>query len=196
MPATTANTSDQVLVGSSGTVYVGTPSLITAPTDSDSALDTDFTQLGFISEEGVVVQDSKDVTEIKAWQSPYPVRRLVTERAFQVSFSLEQWNWLTLPFAMGGGTLTEPGAGEYKYTPPDADDLDERSMVIQWSDPTAGAGTRDYRLYIPRGIVVEPVEFNVRRTENAMFPITFAAIFNGTDPIYSLFTDDPAFEVA
>lgn len=190
-PASTANQSGQLLVGSSGTVYVGTPASVTAPTDSDSALDADLIQLGFITEDGVTIRDSKEITDIKSWQNPYPTRRLVTGRAFEVSFALQQWHWASLPFAMGGGTLTEPTSGEYKYTPPDADDLDERCMVIQWAD-----GARDYRLWIPTGIVTEQVEANIKRSDAAVFPITFAANFDGTNPPYTLFTDDPAFEVA
>lgn len=191
MPASTAPSSDQVLVGASGTVYVAAYNLITAPTAYDSALDADLVQLGYLTEDGVSIKDSKDVTEIKAWQTPYPVRRLITGRTFEVSFSLEQWNWQSLPFALGGGILTEPTAGKYKYTPPDADDLDERGMVIDWAD-----GTKLYRLFIPRGIVTEQVETNIKRTDAAVFPITFAAIFDGTNPTYTLFTNDPAFEVS
>lgn len=192
MPASTAPSSDQILVGASGTVYIGAYAAVTAPTAWDSALDVDLVQVGYISEDGVTLRDSKDVTEIRAWQSPYPVRRVVTSRVFEVSFAMEQWNWQSLPFALGGGTLSEPTAGKYKYIPPDADDLDEKSMVVDWAD----GATKTYRLYMPRGIVTEPVEINVKRTENAMFPINFAAVFDGTNPPYTLFTNDPAFEVA
>lgn len=103
MPAaSTAPSSDQVLVGSSGTVYVG-PTTITAPTAHDTAVDALWVQLGYVTEDGISIKDSKDVTELKAWQTPYPTRRLVTGRMFEVSFSLEQWNWNNIPFAFGGG---------------------------------------------------------------------------------------------
>lgn len=189
MPAATSPSSSQVLVGASGTVYLA-PVATAAPTDSGTALNVGFIEQGFISPDGVTIRDSKDVTEIGAWQSPYPVRRLVTGRQFEVEFALEQVNWSSLPFAMGGGTLTEPTPGEYKYTSPDADDLDPRAMVIEWADGAA----RNYRLYIPQGIVTAQVEFTVKRDEAVMFPITFGAIYDGTNPIYSLFSDDVAFE--
>lgn len=191
-PASTANAASQTLIGASGTVYVGTPgATITAPTSEVSVLDTDFVELGFVSEDGVKFRDSKDVGSLRAWQTPYDVRRFVTGRDFEVEFALEQWNWHTVPFAFGGGTLTEPTPGHYKFVPPDADDLDERALVVDWVD-----GARKYRLFLPRGLVTTPVEVNIKRDEGAMFPITFGAIFDGTNPAFAIFTDDAAFEVA
>lgn len=188
--ASTAPASGQVLVGASGTVYLA-PVATAAPTSESSALNAAFIEQGFISADGVTIRDSKDVAEVTAWQTPYAVRRLVTGRTFEVEFALEQVNWSSLPFAMGGGTLSEPTAGHYKYLPPDADDLDPRAMVIEWAD----GASRNYRLYIPQGIVTAPVEFTVKRDEAAMFPITFGAIFDGTNDVYTLFSDDVAFEV-
>lgn len=191
MPASTANAAGQTLIGASGTVYVGTPgATITAPNAERSVLDTDFVEVGFISEDGVTFRDSKEMGELPAWQTPYPVRRFVTSRAFEADFAMEQWNWHTVPIAFGGGTLTEPTSGHYKYVPPDADDLDERAVVIDWVD-----GTRRYRLYIPKCIVTAPVEVNVKRDEGAMFPVTVGAIFDGTSNPFEIYTDDPAFEV-
>lgn len=190
--ASTGNASGQTLIGASGTVYIGTPgATVTAPTAERSTPDSDLVEVGFISEDGVKFRDSKDVGALKAWQTPYDVRRFVTGRNFEVEFSMEQWNWHTLPLAFGGGTLTEPTSGHYKYVPPDADDLDERALVIDWVD-----GTRSYRLWVPKGIVTAQVEVNVKRDEGAMFPVTFGAIFDGTNPAFTIFTDDAAFEVS
>lgn len=183
MPADT----DEIVVGGSGTVYVA-PVATTAPVDSDSALAGGFVDLGYVTEDGITFTDTKDVSDLNAWQSFYPVRRIITSRASSVSFALEQWNEVTTVFAFGGGTITNLGGGEYKYTPPDADDLDERALVVDWVD-----GTKNYRLYMPRGIVMEAVETNVTRTDRAVLPITFGAISDGATAPYLLFTDDPAF---
>jgi len=190
--ASTTPASGQTLIGANGTVYVGTPgATITAPTSEASAVDSDMIQVGFISEDGVLFRDSKDMGELKAWQTPYAVRRFVTGRNFEAEFSMEQWNWHTIPFAFGGGTLTEPTAGHYKYVPPDAGDIDPRALIIDWND-----GTRLYRLWVPQGIVTAPVEVNIKRDEGAMFPVVFGAIFDGTNNPFELFTDDVAFEAA
>lgn len=192
MAASTANASGQTLIGASGAVYVGTPgATITAPTSEASVLDTDLVEVGFITVDGIKFRDSKDVGSLKAWQTPYDVRRFVTGRSFELSFSLEQWNWHTIPFVFGGGTLTEPTAGHYKFVPPDEDALDPRAVVVDWND-----GTRLYRLWVPQGIVTDAVEVNIKRDEGASFPITFGAIFDGTSNPFEIYTDDAAFEVA
>jgi len=192
MPASTANAAGQTLIGASGTVYVGTPgATITPPTSEVSAVDADLVQVGFISEDGIKFRDAKQMGELKAWQTAYPVRRFVTGRSFEAEFSMEQWNWHTVPLAFGGGTLTEPTPGKYKYVPPDADDIDPRAIIIDWVD-----GIRKYRLWVPNGIVTAPVEVNIKRDEGAMFPVVFGAIFDGTSNAFELYTDDVAFEVA
>lgn len=190
--AATTNASGQTLIGASGTVYVGTPgATITAPTTEVSTVDTDLLPVGFITTDGIKFRDAKDVGSLKAWQTPYDVRRFVTGRSFELSFSLEQWNWHTIPFVFGGGTLTEGTAGHYKFVPPDADDLDPRAVVVDWVD-----GIRKYRLWVPNGIVIDAVEVNIKRDEGSAFPITFGAIFDGTSNAFELYTDDAAFEVA
>lgn len=188
--ASTANDGADTLIGASGTVYVApSTATVTAPAAERDTLDTDLVELGFITPDGVTITDEKEVFDVHAWQSPYPVRKGVSGRKFSVKFALEQWNWTTLPFAIGGGTLTIPTAGHYKLVPPDADDLDVRAMVIDWVD-----GTRKYRLWLPQGIVSAPVEWTVKRDEPAVFPITFETIYTGSLNAWELFTDDANFQ--
>lgn len=183
--------SSQVVVGANGQVYVA-PTSETAPDDVGTALAGAWQELGFVSEDGATFTEGKDITDINAWQSFYPVRRIITARNVTVSFALHEWSAANIEFALGGA-VTDNG-DEFVYTPPSPDDLDERSLVLQWQD-----STKNYRLYIPRGIVSENVEVNLTRTGAADLPITFAATDPGTDglggtlDIYTLFTDDPAF---
>jgi len=188
MPATTDNENSQVHIGADGTVYIADVGT-TGPTTEVSALDAAFAPVGLITEDGLSIQDSKNVNEKGAWQSRYAVKRWVTTRGFSISFTLEQINWLTWPFAMGGGNLTEPTLGHFKYEPPEPSELDERSMVIDWEEDVF-----HYRMWIPMGIVTENVEFNVQAGDTIMLPIAFGAIFDGTNKIYTFFTDDPAFD--
>lgn len=182
------NNADEVVVGANGQIYVGATGQA-EPTDATTALVGTYSQLGFVSEDGVSFTDSKTVEAIGAWQSFYAIRRIITGRELTVSFQLRQWNDATVPFALGGGTVTEPSPGEYTYTPPAPETIDERSLILDWQD-----GDKNYRLWIPRGMVTENVETNLTRTAAADLPITFAAISDGADDAYILFTDDPAFE--
>lgn len=180
-----ANDSGDIVVAGNGQVHVAVVGS-TAPTDADSALSAAWTHLGLISEDGATFTDSKDIENIGAWQSFYPVRRIVTGRDAMVSFVLRQWNEQTVPFALGGGTIT--GTTDFTYTPPEPEDIDERAMCVTWQD-----GDRDFRLYIPKGMVTENVETNLTRTSAADLPITFGATpESGNDP-YLLFTNDLTF---
>jgi hypothetical protein len=184
-----SNDAAQVVVGANGSVWVAATSG-GAPTDVATPLDGDWTDLGFISEDGATFTEGKDITDIGAWQSFYPIRRIITGRSIQLSFALRQWNKDTIEFALGGAV--EENTGEFKYTPPSPEEFEERAVILEWAD-----GTKAYRLYMPRGIVSESVETSLVRTAAADLPVTFAA----TDPgagvdAYTLFTDDPAFAAA
>lgn len=181
---------DQILVGANGSIYVA-PTGSTEPTDATSALDAAFIDLGAISENGAAIQDAKTLQPIRIWQSFYPVRRVITERDFTLTFALAEWSKDTVELAFGGA-VTEPdptGApGEYKMTPPSPETIDERCMVLEWQD-----GTKNYRLVMPVGMVQDAVNTNLVRTDNAELPITFGVNgSDGSDPWY-LLTDDPSF---
>lgn len=186
-----ATDANEVVVGANGHVYVA-PVGTTGPTDSTTALDAAFIDVGYISEDGAGVSDSKDIENIGAWQSLYPLRRIVTGREFNITFALRQWNATTVPFAFGGGDVTDEGGGEFKYVPPAAGEIDERALVLEWED-----GDKHYRLHVPRGMVAETVDTTFARNAASDLPITYSVlpVDDTTDP-YELFTDDPAFAAA
>jgi hypothetical protein len=182
-----AQTSTEVVVAANGQIYVG-PVGAPAPDSWDDALAASYTEVGFVSEDGATITDSKEIENISAWQSFYPIRRIVTSREFTVSFAMRQWNAENIKFAFGGGTVSAASGGGYKFVPPQPDELDERSLVLDWQD-----GDKHYRLFIPRGMATEATEVTLTRTAAADLAITFAALSDGVDPAYTLFTDDPAF---
>jgi len=181
------NNSTQIVVGANGTISVGATTA-TAPTEVSSTTLTGFSQLGFVSEAGASVSESKEITDIEVWQSFYPARKLITARQFEVSFAMRQWNGFNVRFAFGGGTITSQGSGKWKFVPPVASVVDERSLVLQWQD-----GTKNYMLYVPRGLAIATVESTVVRTAASDLAITFAALSDGATDPYTLYTDDPSF---
>jgi hypothetical protein len=106
----TTQDSSQVVVGANGQIFVA-PTDTAAPTAVDDVLDVAFVELGFVSEDGATVTDSKTVENIGAWQSFYPIRRIVTAREFMVAFAMRQWNAENIPFAFGGGLVTSAATG-------------------------------------------------------------------------------------
>lgn len=183
-----ANDSTQVIVGANGRVFVGATTT-TAPNDIGdiSSLNAGFKEVGFCSEDGATVSDSKTIQDIGAWQSFYPIRRIVTAREFTIEFAMRQWNDDNIKFAFGGGTIVNASVG-WKYEPPDPSVIDERSLILFWED-----GTKRYMLYIPRGITTSNTQAQLQRNNPADLAVTFSALSDGSLPAYQLFTDDPAF---
>lgn len=159
----------------------------TAPGDSTAAPDAAFADMGYIGEDGAVLTVGREVTDVRAWQALDPIRKIMTARTVRVAAALREWKRATAIFAFGGGTVTGT-PGDYEFTPASAGELDPRSAILDWAD-----GTKHYRLWIARGMAVENVDTNLTRSGPADLPFTFDAEFDGTNPIFKLFTDDPAF---
>ena len=177
---------DQIVVAANGSIKVAEVGTA-APASISAVTGAGWLDLGFASEDGVTFLDGKTVEPIPVWQLFYPARRIVTEKEATVSFVLRQWSTDTVQLAFGGGTVSSDGAGEYRYTPPEAGTIDERSLIVEWVD-----GDKNYRLIIPRGMVTENVETNLVKTAAADLPITFGV--NGEEGVAPWYfqTDDPA----
>lgn len=164
---------NEVVVGSNGKVYVA-PAGTALPTNTATALNAAFKDVGYVSEDGVSFTDSKDLEDVEAWQSFYPIRKLITGKNMAVEFVMRQWNEDTIKVAFGGGTISRT-AGITTYRPPKPDDgLDYRAVVIEWYD---GAST--YRFVIPRCVIDGEVSPQVVRTAAADLPVSFAATPSG-----------------
>jgi hypothetical protein len=184
-----AKDTDQIVVGANGTIRVA-PVDTAMPATSAATFGAGWVDLGYASEDGVTLTDSKDLESIPVWQLFYPARRIVTGKDLTVAFVLRQWSSATVSLAFGGGEVTWVAAGQYQYEPPAPETIDERALAVDWID-----GDKNYRLLIPKGMVTENVETNITRTAAADLPITFGII--GTDDAgapWTLLTDDPAFE--
>lgn len=184
------NDAEELVVASNGQVYVapvGTP-LPTTPTE---ALNAAFVGLGFCTEDGVKIAATPEVKDFTAWQSRQAVRRERNQQEVSATFSLEQWNEQTVPFAFGGGAITSPSTGVYRFEFPEAGDaLEERAMVVDAQD-----GDRNTRFVFARGNVTEAVEANFQATELAVLPITFKLLqpTDGSALAAVLFDDAAAF---
>lgn len=181
------NDPTEIVVGLTGEIYVA-PLGTALPTTTTGALNAAFVGLGYTTEDGFSFSVSRETTDIPAWQSFDPVRTLLTSRAIQASFSLQQWNEDTVPLAFGGGSITGT-TPNFKYTPPDPSaGLDERCMVIEAVD-----GAVHTRFVFPRGLVSDAVETSFTKGAAAVLPITFKLLAPDTGSIFSLYSDSPGF---
>jgi hypothetical protein len=183
-----AQDTTELVVASHGDVYVA-PVGTALPTTVSGALNAAFNKLGLITEDGVSVSVAPEIEAFRAWQRRQAVRRELINQDISVSFALEQWNAENVIFAFGGGEVSEPSAGQFRYDFPDGDDaLDERAIVVDWQD----GPDSQHRLVFERGNVMEAVEFQLVRNALAVLPITFGilAADDGGSPGYYLADDD------
>jgi hypothetical protein len=189
-----------IVVGANGEVYVADvdAAVLAPPTDAATPLNTGtWTEVGFVSEGGVQVTPGQTITPIMAWQSAYPVRKIVTARSLELDFAMREFNLETIPFAFGGGSLTEPHKGQFRFVPPQPEETDPRAMVIQWRDQRSAGNLVHYRLYVPNGQVTTLSAFTVSRTAPAELPVKFELNFDGISNggnAWSLFSDDNEIE--
>lgn len=182
-----AKDTDEIVVAPNGTIWVA-PVGTTAPATEVAAPAAGWVDLGYASEDGVTFNDARTLEAIPVWQLFHAARRIVTEVETTISFVLRQWNKETVPLAFGGGTVSTPTAGHFKYVPPAAGAIDDRALMVDWVD-----GSKHYRLVVPKGTATDAVETNLTRTAAADLPIGFSVLgTDGVDPWY-LLTDDPAF---
>lgn len=177
---------DEVRVAGAGHVYVA-PAGTALPTSPSAALSAAWTDLGYVTEDGVTFTFNRETTDLNAWQGD-KLRVLTTAEPAEVSFALMQSNDLTLPIVFGGGTVTEESSGVYKFTPPASGTNTERALVVEFSDNTI-----NYRYCISRVQISGEVSFTLTRGEALSYPLTFGILDD--DPKYVILTDDSAWDV-
>lgn len=176
---------DNILIAGTGRLYIapeGTP----MPSHLSASLDADFVDVGYISEDGAKFTDSKTTNDVRPWQSFYPVRVHITERTGTLEVTLMEWKEATLITAFGGGGMTQPFTGEYRYEPPEPEDLAINALVLDMAD-----GERNFRIGIDRSFVTSNTESTFAKTGPALLPVTFAVLANGESKPWRIDTDDP-----
>lgn len=183
-----ANESNEIRVFGDGGVYiadVGTafPTDVSTPIDPDSG----WTNLGYHTTEGTRFSFGQDTTDLNAWQTLDPVRVLVSAAPTSISFDLMQTNRHSLTLALGGGAITEPTAGLFKFTPADVSEIYERAVVVELTD-----GEFNYRYCYTKMSKDGAVEFSAVRTDSTNFSITMKLLAPpvGQDR-YAIYSDDP-----
>lgn len=177
----------EIRVGANGSIHVA-PVGTTLPTTPDAALAAPWVNLGYTTEDGVTFGRDPSFNDIKGWQSKRTLRKILESETMMASFELIQWNKDTVALAFGGGEVTEPVSGTYRYDFPDPEDMDERAMIITWQD-----GTIDNRLVCPRVQVASAIEIQLTRTAETRLAVE-AELLDNTTAIAYILTDDPAME--
>lgn len=132
-----------------GAVYVtGAGVSATAPVDASSPLDTDFKEIGALTDEGITESSSQDVTDVFIWQNAALGRRIRGQFTRTYQFAAAETNLVVAGVHWAGSTITQTAEGlSIAEKPPSAD---VRQWVLHGID-----GTRAQRIYLPRAEVTE-----------------------------------------
>ena len=179
-----AISADEVRVAGTGRVYTA-PKGTALPTTVDSALPADWTDLGYVTTDGVSFTFSRETEDLAAWQGD-KIRVLSLSEPKMVEFTLMQTDAAVLETAFGGGTV-ETNAGVTTYTPPLRGENVERSMVIEFLDDDI-----TYRYAFGRVQQEGDVNFVLTREGAVEYPVTFGVL--EATPAYTIITNDPAME--
>lgn len=157
-----ALTADNVVVGVTGKVYSG-PTTSTAPTSATSTL-TGFTDLGYVSTDGVSFTVDKTTNQIRAWQNADLVRESITEGTVTYSFTLLETTQEAIELYFGA-TMT---AGKIELNPVNTGG--RKSFVIDVVD-----GAKVIRHYVPSGEILSVDAQTIQNGEAVAYGVTVTA---------------------
>jgi hypothetical protein len=173
-----ALTAANVVVGITGKVYVGATT-VTAPTSATAALAAGFTELGYVSADGVTFTIDRSTNDIRAWQNSDLVRSIVTEGTVTYQFTLLETSLPVLE-AYFGSSLT---SGKVTLNPTSTGG--KKSFVVDVVD-----GTKNVRHYIPTGEILSVEAQKIQNGEAVAYGMTVTAYVSGgrtADIFYSEF---------
>lgn len=174
-----ALTADNVNVAVTGKVYVA-PTSATAPTASNSSL-TGFTELGYVSADGITVSHDRSTSQIRAWQNSDLVREVATEATTTYSLMLLESNEDVIETYFGASVVN----GKIEVNPSATGG--RKSWVIDVVD-----GSDLIRHYIPTGEVTAVESQTFANGEAIGYGITITAYVADdrvADVFYSAFED-------
>lgn len=184
MPTTPTLDATQIRVAGTGAIWKA-PVGSTAPTDSVTALDTAFHNLGFAAN-GFTVDQSLKANPVNGWQSLLPLRNIITELTRKLGFELQQTNADTLALAWGGTVV--PGTGHaYTINIPDTVQAFEYAFVIDWVD-----GPINQRIYIPRASMITMPSIKGDRTKESTYAFEFQPLIPAVGNSIQVFGLDAA----
>ena len=149
----------------------------TAPTDATTALGNDFTDLGYISEDGVTKNVSVSSSNIFDWGGDVV---LVTQDEKTATFKFKLIEYLNADvqkFVNGSGNVTgTPEGNDGMAVSVDGSEPEEKMLVFQ----TTARGNVAHRVVVPRCKISEMAEVVFKRNEVVGYEVTVVAI-KGTD---------------
>lgn len=177
-----ADDATKVRVAVTGEVYYAATSA-TKPTNATSTPDAAFTAnlIGYLSEDGISMSISTDVTDIKAWQNGDTVRKIQTGSDVTFQFTAIEMNPKTLAAFLGNYTAVDSTSGSAQIT---GSALPHKAWVFDVVD-----GDARVRLVVPDGQVTERGDVPIGGSDAISLPFTLTAYPDGSGVKAYLYID-------
>jgi len=135
------------------------------------ALNVAFKDLGYITDDGVNVSPSVDLTDIKAWQSAVPVKTTLDSVTLELKFSMLEVKLDTWQLYFFNTTATN-NFGQGKFQISSSPGSQEKALIIDWTDDN----NDKTRLVLPKAILADREALQLVRNQAQMTGITFRAL--------------------
>lgn len=173
--------STEVLVAGSATLYLATQGA-TVPTGLAAPGTAEWSNAGYITEDGATFTLSRQTQEVHVWQSLDPIRVITTSFTKSVSTVLRQWDPTVLKYALGGGTATigtgtAGGTAYGTYTYPAASENPTRAVILDCVD-----GSYTVRFIWPSMTIQGDVTVALSRQDSLTLPITLTSLTSSSQP--------------
>ncbi|MGW4728847.1 phage tail tube protein [Streptomyces shenzhenensis] len=185
-----ANDANNVRAALNGSILMA-PKGTTAPADLDTPWDAAWTDLGFMSDDGVSMEYSTDVEDINAWQSLSPVRRILTSVDMTLGFTAIELKARTVTAYFPGSTISLVSGTVHRLDIPSAPGPQEYAFGLEWID-----GEIKNRLVIPRGEITDRGAISLGRSSAVGLEMTVSAYASSAPEIATWLSNDPAWALA
>lgn len=170
--------SDNVRVAVTGAVYVA-PTGTTGPNYADDTLDAGFTDLGYVSADGIVETIDRSTEQIRSWQDGSLVREITSEGTYSVELTFIETNQDVVELYYGASL----SSGSINIDPRSSGG--RQSFVIDVID-----GTSIERTYISSGEITSVGERTLASGEAIGYTVTITAYADASEVVATkLFTD-------
>jgi hypothetical protein len=161
----------------------------TAPTDADTPMSGNWVDVGLTTQDSLAFETSPEFVDVNSAQSDFPTRTFQSKESATIQVDLQEWSAFNFQAAYGGGEVTEPSSGVFKFEPPLLGARDEKACVIEVID-----GDKNYRYIIPRVLQKEGVQQPLNKGSEAKLPLKFTILGGDVSAPWYLLSNDPSFD--
>jgi hypothetical protein len=159
----------RVLTAAAKTPLPTIPATVAAAFD-DSTPIAGWTDLGYVTEDGVTITPTLTTSAFNVWQSQAAAKVTVTAAGLNFQFALAQFDKESTELFFGG-TWGAPTAGITKMSLPSNPALREKAFLILWGDLDDVNG-----LYVPRAMISDRDGLSIGKTDPSILNMTFESL--------------------